>query len=549
MQQVVPATALPEAPTARRSPFTWLMRRLGPAPIMTTVATLVALAMLLPASYLLLRTAGLGIERVAEIVFEPRTLEVVWNSTLLALLVTVFSLLLSLPLAWLTVRSDLPGQRFWSVLLALPLVIPTYVGAYALVGMMGPRGMLQSWLEPLGVERLPSIYGLPGAVWALTIFCYPYLYLSIRSGFFNLDPALEEAARSLGFRPLQVFFRVTLPTLRPAIASGSLLLALYVLSDFGAVSLLRFNSFTRAIYVQYQNSFDRSTAAVLSLMLVALTLLLLVAARSIQGRHRIHRSGVGAARRLQPVKLGRWKWPALLFCAGVVTATLLLPTSVVIFWLVRGIAAGETFLPMGDAIWNSVHGSALAAFVAVVCALPVAYLSVRFPSRYSRWLHRLAYLGYALPGIVIALSLVFFGANFAPVLYQTLAMLIFAYTVRFLPQALSTMRAGLMQINPRLEEAARSLGYGPRQAIWKVTLPLLRPGIFAGAALVFLTTIKELPVTLLLGPTGFTTLATQIWSASSEAFFARAAAPALLLLLVSAFSIIMILRQEERGAA
>jgi iron(III) transport system permease protein len=212
-------------------------------------------------------------------------------------------------------------------------------------------------------------------------------------------------------------------------------------------------------------------------------------------------------------------------------------------------AAGETFLPMGDAIWNSVHGSSLAAFVAVVCALPVAYLSVRFPSRYSRWLHRLAYLGYALPGIVIALSLVFFGANFAPLLYQTLAMLIFAYTVRFLPQALSTIRAGLMQINPRLEEAARSLGYGPRQAIWKVTLPLLRPGIFAGAALVFLTTIKELPVTLLLGPTGFTTLATQIWSASSEAFFARAAAPALLLLLVSAFSIIMILRQEERGAA
>ncbi len=549
MQQAVPSTALPGAPATSRSPLTWLMRRLGPAPIMTTVATLVALAMLLPASYLLLRTAGLGIERVAEIVFEPRTLEVVWNSTLLALLVTLFSLLLSLPLAWLTVRSDLPGQRFWSVLLALPLVIPTYVGAYALVGMMGPRGMLQSWLEPLGVERLPSIYGLPGAVWALTIFCYPYLYLSIRSGFFNLDPALEEAARSLGFRPLQVFLRVTLPTLRPAIASGSLLLALYVLSDFGAVSLLRFNSFTRAIYVQYQNSFDRSTAAVLSLMLVALTLLLLVAARSIQGRHRIHRSGVGAARRLQPVKLGRWKWPALLFCAGVVTATLLLPTSVVIFWLVRGIAAGETFLPMGDAIWNSVHGSALAAFVAVVCALPVAYLSVRFPSRYSRWLHRLAYLGYALPGIVIALSLVFFGANFAPIIYQTLAMLIFAYTVRFLPQALSTMRAGLMQINPRLEEAARSLGYGPRQAIWKVTLPLLRPGIFAGAALVFLTTIKELPVTLLLGPTGFTTLATQIWSASSEAFFARAAAPALLLLLVSAFSIIMILRQEERGAA
>ncbi len=154
--------------------------------------------------------------------------------------------------------------------------------------------MVQSRLEPLGLERLPSIYGLFGAVWALTIFSYPYVYLSLRAGLLNMDPAQEEAARSLGLGPAGVFWRVTLPNLRPALASGALLLALYVLSDFGAVSLMRYNSFTRAIYIQYQSSFDRSLAALLSLVLVALTILLLLGARRIQGRHRYHR-GVGAA--------------------------------------------------------------------------------------------------------------------------------------------------------------------------------------------------------------------------------------------------------------
>ena len=189
----------------------------------------------------------------------------------------------------------------------------------------------------------------------------------------------------------------------------------------------------------------------------------------------------------------------------------------------------------------------LAGAVAVVLALPVAYLAVRFPSRYSLLVSQAVYLGYGLPGIVIALSLVFFGANYAPIVYQTLAMLIFGYTVRFLPQAMGNVRTGLMQISPRLEEAGRSLGVGRRTMLRRITLPLLRPSIWTGAALVFMSTLKELPITLLLGPTGFTTLATQIWAAADEAFFARAAAPSLLLLAVSAVGVGIILRQEERG--
>ncbi|MBW7883168.1 MAG: iron ABC transporter permease [Caldilineaceae bacterium] len=522
-------------------------RRATNAPrLLLAAATGVGLAMLLPLLYLLVRAAGVGVGEIASVLLNVRTAQIVANSVVLAVLVTAVSLALSLPLAWLTVRTALPGRRIWSVLLALPLVIPTFVGSYALVSMMGPRGMMQGWLEPLGVERLPSIYGLPGAVWALTIFSYPYLYLSIRAGLRNLDPAQEEAARSLGYSPLQTYRRVTLPGLRPAIASGALLVALYVLSDFGAVSILRYNSFTRAIYVQYQSSFDRAQAAVLSLVLVALTLLLLAAARTIQGHHRQHRISIGAARRLKPIRLGLWTWPALAFCFAVVMGALVLPALVVLYWLVRGVAAGESLLPVTGAIFNSVYVSTLAAAVSVIMALPVAYLAVRFPTQYSGWLARIAYLGYGLPGIVIALSLVFFGANFAPILYQTVAMLIFAYTVRFVPQALGTVRTGLLQISPRLEEAARCLGLNRQRTLWRVTLPLLRPGIWAGAALVFLTTIKELPATLLLSPTGFSTLATQIWSATSEAFYARAAAPALILLAVSGLSIIIILRQEER---
>ncbi len=512
------------------------------------VGGLIAALMLLPLAYLLLRASSAGAADAARLLLRLQTLEIIRNSLVLAALVTSLSLVISLPLAWLTVRSDLPGRQVWSVLAALPLVIPSFIGSYALVAMMGPRGIVQGWLEPMGVTRLPSIYGLPGAVWALTLFTYPYLFLSIRAGLRNLDPALEEAARSLGYSPWRTFWRVTLPSLRPAIISGAILVALYVLSDFGAVSILRFNSFTRAIYVQYLSSFDRSLASLLALVLVMITLLLLVTAQRVQGQRRYHRAGIGTRRMARPVALGRWRWVALAYCVTVVIAALVLPTGVIAYWLIRGLMAGESLLPVWESLVNSVQAAALAALASITMALPVGYLAVRFPGRYSTWVDRAVYLSNGLPGIVLALSLVFFGANYAPLIYQTLVMLVFAYVVRFLPQAVATVRSGLLQISPRLEEAARSLGLNRRQAIARVTIPLLQPGIWAGFALVFLSTIKELPVTLLLGPAGYSTLATQVWSATGEAFFTRAAAPALILLGVSALSIVLILGQEERAS-
>lgn len=511
---------------------------------MVVVAVVAAGLLLLPLLYLLIRASGIGSEALAS-VLRPRTLQVMVNSISLALVVTLAATLIGVPLAWLTIRTDLPGRQTWSVLASLPLVIPSYVGAFALVAFLGPRGMLQEWLAPLGVERLPEIYGFAGAAYALTLFTYPYLLLSVRAGLLRLDPSLEEASRSLGLGRRRTFWQVTLPNLRPSIAAGALLVALYTLSDFGAVSLLRFNSFTRVIYISYQSSFDRSLAALLSLMLVGITVLILIAEQRSQSRARYYRLGTGAGRKPQPIALGRWKWPALIFCTGIVLAALVAPVGVIAIWLLRGLSAGQSLAPLGQEALNSVVAAALAALAATLVALPFAYLAVRFPGRLTLLAERVAYVGHGLPGIVVALSLVFFGANYATSLYQTLPMLVFAYVILFLPQALGAERATLMQTSPRLEEAARSLGMAPGGVWLRVTLPLLRPGVLAGAALVFLTAIKELPATLLLAPTGFSTLATDIWSAASESFFARAAAPALLLVAISALGLFLLLSQEE----
>jgi iron(III) transport system permease protein len=514
-----------------------------PPALLTLPAVVVVATMFLPLAYLVARSLEGGWEQLAEIVFDGETLAVLGRSVLLAAAVTGASVFLAVPLAWLTTRTDLPGRRTWAVLAALPLVIPSYVGGFVLVSALGPRGMLQGALAPLGVQRLPEIYGFPGAAVALTIFSYPYVFLTVRAALRGTDPALEEAARSLGSGAWATFFRVTLPQLRPAIVAGGLLVALYTLSDFGAVSLLQYDSFAREIYLQYRSAFDRTPAAILALMLVLLTATILTIEGRTRGRAGYY--GRATARNPRTVALGRWRWPALLLCAGAVTLSLAAPVGVLLFWLLRGLTAGEPLRPLWNATASSLYASGLAAAVAALAALPIAVLAVRFPGRLSGFAERATYLGYALPGIVLALSLVFFGANYAPWAYQTLGLLVFAYVVHFLPQAVGATRSALLQVRPNVEEAARGLGRSPTAVLATVTAPLAGSGILAGAALVFLTTMKELPATLLLSPTGFETLATRIWSATSEAFYARAAAPALLLIVLSAVPMYLLITRER----
>jgi iron(III) transport system permease protein len=509
---------------------------------------LVAAAALLPAVYLVVRSSDAGTSGIWTILAESRTHGLLARTALLAVAVTAASVAIGVPLAWLTVRTDLPGRRAWSVLGALPLVVPSYVAGYVFVTALGPRGIVQRWLAPLGVERLPSIYGFVGAWLVLTLFTYPYVLLTVRAAIRGLDPALEEASLGLGVGRRETFRRVILPQLRPAIAAGGLLVALYTVHDFGAVSLMRFDSFTRAIYVSYHGSFDRTRAAVLALVLVTLILLVLVAEARLRGRgayYRLH----GSARPASVSPLGRWRWPAFAGCALLAGLTLVLPLGVIVYWLARSVRAAEPLHDTFVAGLHSLQASAPAAVAAVAAAWPIAYLSVRHPGRRARLLERSCYVGYALPGIVVALSLVFFGVRLAPALYQTLVMLVFAYVVLFLPQSIGAQRASLLQVHPHLEEAAQSLGSRRPRTLARVVLPLVRPGLLAGAALVFLTAMKELPATLLLAPTGFRTLATEVWNATSAALFDRAAPAALGLVLLASAPLAVIVLREERGGA
>lgn len=509
-------------------------------------ATLIAIAVLLPLAYLALRASGAGTE-LWSLLFRPRTLEILGRTVILVIAVTGISLAISLPLAWLTQRTDLPLRRIWSVLTVLPLVIPSYVVGFVIVAALGPRGIVQQALAgPFGLERLPDIYGFPGALLAVTLVAYPYILLPLQASVRGLDPRLEEVARSLGHGRWDTFRRVVLPQLRPAMAAGSLLVSLYTLRDFGAVSLLRYETFTWAIYLQYQTSFDRILAAGLSLVLVIIAVVILFLEFRTRGKSQYHRAAASVSRSPAYVKLGRWRWPALGFCTLVVLVALVMPISILGYWLVRGFSAGEVLWQTASYALNSAYVSGLAAAVTAVAAISIAVLDVRYPSLFSRLLERITYIGFALPGIVIALALVFFGANYATPLYQTLGLLVFAYAVLFLPQAVGSIRSSLLQVSPRLEEAARSLGRTPLQTLAAVTLPLVRPGILAGAGLVFLTTMKELPATLLLSPIGFKTLATSIWSATSEGSFARAALPAVLLILLSSAPMAFLMVREKR---
>lgn len=508
------------------------------------VAGLVVAALLLTPLYLVLR-ASQTLEASLNVVLHWRMVRLAGNTLVLAAAVTVASIALAVPLAWLTTRTDLPLRRLWAVLTPLPLVVPSYVGAYLFVSALGPVGLVQQWLEPLGVARLPSVYGFFGAWVVLTVLSYPYVLLSARAALTRMDASVEEAARSLGLNGWQTFWRVTLPHLRPAIGAGGLLVALYVLRDFGTVAALRYDTFTRVLYVQYR-SFNRETAAATALVLIVLTLVVVYFEMRSRGRARYVSAGVGASRPPTVVRLGAWRWPALLFVGGVVFVGLIAPAGLLGYWLVRGLAAGEVLTGLVDAAWHSVLGSTLAAGVSVVVALPLSVLLVRYHSRATRWLEQVTYSAFALPGIVVALALVFFGANYALWLYQTLALLVFAYLLLFLPQALGAVRASLLQVHPSMEESGRSLGKGALRVFGRVTLPLTWPGMMAGAGLVFLTVMKELPATLILAPYGFSTLATQVWGAMSEAYFAKAAAPALLLILLSSVPMaFFVLRKQD----
>jgi iron(III) transport system permease protein len=539
-------------------PKAWRKPRWQPTQlILVGVAVVIVALILLVPAYLILRMAGAGRETV-DILSKGNTVTILLNTMVLAGSVTFAAAVVAVPVAWLTVCTDLPGRRLWAILAALPLVLPSFVAAFVYMTILAPKGLLQQFLGPwTGVDRLPSLIGFPGAFLVLTIISYPYILLPVRAAFQRMDPSLMEAARSLGLSPRQVFVRVTLPYLRPSIVAGGLLVMLYVLRDFGAVTMWQYSTFTRIIYNRYL-SYRLDTAAALALVVVVITITILLLESRSRGKARYARLSSGAPRRLRPVKLGWWQWPVQLFLGSLIIVTLVLPTIGLLIWLWRGWKQDWTVHSPGALSGNlqsltslfqpavsSLSVSLLAALLAMILALPIAILVVRRPSRLSRLLEQLSYIGFALPGIVVALALVFFGIQYAPSLYQTVPMMMAAYVILFIPQTLGSQRASLLQISSGLEEAARSLGKRPLTVFRRVTLPLVLPGVLAGGVLVFLTSMKELPATLILSPLGFTTLSTQIWTNINEAFFARAAAPTLLLLLLSSLPLALLTFRDK----
>ena len=518
-------------------------RRRPPPRLLRGAGLLVGALCLLPLCYLAFRAlAGGGL---AEVLFRERSLGVAGRTLLLAAAVAAASAALGLPLAWLTSRTDLPVRRPLTALLALPLAVPSYVAAFAAVTALGPRGLLQRMLAPLtGWERLPDIYGFSGAFLVLAALNYPYVFLAARARFAVLDGSLSDAARVLGAGRWRRFSRVTLPLLAGALLSGSLLAALYTLSDFGAVSLLRYETFTWAIYNQVRGSLDRHTAAGLALLLVLATLLVLALARRFETAFAPPARGSARPRPPPLACLGRWRWPAFLGCLLVLVPALVLPVTVCLYWLFQapaGAAAG-----LGPALGRTALAASAAAAVTVCLAAPVAFLSARFPSRESSALKAVCHIGFGLPGLVVGLSLVFLSIQLVPFLYQTLGLMVFAYAVHSLPQAVAPLEATIGPISPRLDDAARTLGAGWFRRHARITLPLLAPGLSSAAALVFLTSVKELPATLMLAPTGFRTLATTVWSAAENVEMGRAAAASLTLLGCSALVLLFVLRPARR---
>ena len=533
--QVVGVAEAPELPPRRagRAAPWWLW----------LAGVMVVLPLVLPLVSLFARVLGAS-EAALDVLFDVRTLELALRSTLLTVLVSASAVVVGVATAWLTTSTDVPGRLAWAVIVPLPLVIPSYVLALSFLAASGPRGTLAT----ITGWDVPVLDGLPGAWLALTLSTFPFVYLMVGAALRRLDPALEEAARGLGGSRWRVFWTITMPQLRPAIGAGALLAALYTLSDFGAVSLMRFPAFTSVIYAQYAGRLDRTPAAVLSVLLILIALVIIWAEARTRGRAAYHTSRPSRARSLQPLTIGE-RVGALVFLGGLVTIGVVVPVVVLLTWAWRGASVGETVAIDWGAVGGSLAGSSLAALLAMAAAIPVVVLVVRYRGRASTWLERTVFVTFSLPHITVALAVVFFAVRWLGPFYQSLTLLVVVYASIFLAQATGSAKASLLQVNPSLEEASRSLGKGPLQTLRSVTVPLIRPGLLAGGALVFLTTMKELPATLLLRPTEFDTLAVKIWSAADELFYARAAASALVLLALSAVPLYLLVLKTREPAS
>lgn len=521
-------------------------------PLWLWIASLIIAALFaVPVGYLIARNISEG-SSTLDVLFSRATADPLANTLLLAVSVSAASAAVGTLLAWLTMRTDLPLRGAWRVICPLPLVLPSFVAGAALLAAVSPGGLAEEVLNPIGLDAPARIQGFWGAFVVLTAVSYPYVYLPAAARIGGLPPSLEEASRLLGEGSLGTFRRIVWPQVQGAVQAGTLLVFLYVVSDFGVVKLMGYETLSTNVFVN--RLYDAPLAFALGLILAVVALAVAGLERASANRS-LARLAPGGVRGRQ-ISLGAWKAPATLAPVVAVGAGLVAPMAVLAWWGLRGLAgAGSGFdrtsidvAALGAPTLNTVVAAVVTAVAAVVVVLPLAYLTSRYGGRAAGAVHTVVAGSFAVPGLLIALAVVFMalkvpGLDF---LYLTLPLLIFAYVVHFGVQALRSAEVGVATVDRRLEEAAQTLGAGRLRRLLRVDLPLMAPALAAGGGLVLLSTMKELPATLLASPVGFETLATRIWNAAEDGFLADMGLASIVLVAVSAvLTWLLVIRNSE----
>lgn len=464
---------------------------------------------ILPVTYLVMRLAQ-GLDAALLELLRPRTLELLINTVLLVMSVSVTALAIGVFQAWFIVRTQLPWPGLFALLATVPLAIPSYVLALGYVSVFPWfSGFWASWL-------------------VLSLATSPYVFLSVAAALMRSDVASEEVARSLGLNSWSIFWKVTWPQLRTSTTASSLLVSLYVLAEFGGIAILRYDTFTRAIYNAYRSSFDRTAAAALAVVLVVITVLILLIERRFRTDYLALKTS-NAKRLRKTIKV----MPLVVASLSIIgLLAVILPLGSLINWTVVGGGIFD-FSLLVEALANSVLVSLAASVMIAVFGMAMAIWLVLHRQRLATLCEGIIWSNHALPALVIALSLVFFGANSVGVLYQSIWLLLIAYLILFLPNAMAAMVTPLSQVPMALTEVSRSLRKNYGKTLRKVVLPIAQPGLVAAIALAMLTVVKELPATLLLRPTGTETLATRLWQATEELAYSQAAPYALTLVIIA----------------
>ena len=492
---------------------------------LTLIIILIALPLLLPFLYVIVRAWEVGLHRSIELLWRPRMADLLLNTLLLMFCVTVGSIILGTFCAFLLERYRFFGKAFFQVAITLPLCIPAFVSCF-------------TW-----ISLTFRVEGFWGTIGIMTLSSFPLAYLPIAATLKRLDRSLEEISQSLGKSNAYTFWYAIFPQLKPAIGSSLLLIALHMLVEFGAVSILNYQTFTTAIFQEYEMSFNNSTAALLSAVLMSICTIIVVGEIFFRGKQTLYNSGKGVTRPYPVKTLPFFKQcAAFLFFSSIVILSLGIPLFMLIYWLNVGNSRGSAvnFGEFFSAFSHSLIIAGLGAALTVLCALPLVWGAVRYHSKLTVWIERLPYLLHAVPGLVIALSLVYFTINYANALYQTFIVVIVAYFMLYLPMAQTTLRASLEQFSESIEKIGQSLGRSSFYIFRTLTLPAMLPGIAAAFALVFLNLMKELTATLLLTPNDIKTLSTAVWEYTSDAQYAAATPYALMLVIFSGIPVFLL---------